>query len=131
MTVHDYRAAYNDDWGYGTADLNVLGTFTPVGDYFHGPTMQDGSTIDLSGRTGAWSSTSLITTGCNRTTKFADGATVRVELGQRRVRVGDKIISWASAPSNVTFRGRNCVFEVRQDGLYVAGRVDATVLFVQ
>jgi len=118
MLVHDYRPT-NGNYGYRTADLNVYGTFTPASDYFYGPTMQDGSTIDLSAKTGTWSVTSSLSTGGNTTTKFASGATVKVELGQRDCRVGDKVIAWAAQP-DATFTGRGYTFESRSDGLYVA-----------
>ena len=72
-------SAYND----GNAELAVHGTFRPAAhDCFYGCTMQDGSTIDLSGRTGAFSTLSSFTTG-STSLKFASGATVKVKLSGR------------------------------------------------
>ena len=48
LSVHDYNAVYSGNYGKGSAALNVYGTFTPGSIYFFGPTMQDGSAIDLS-----------------------------------------------------------------------------------
>lgn len=119
MIVHDYTPAPVNK-GKGSAELNVLGTFTPASDYFYGPTMQNGSAIDLSAKTGAWSVTSLLTDGGNATTKFAAGATVTVILGERKCKVGDKVISWTTAPdSTVSFTSRKATFESRSDGLYI------------
>ena len=106
----------------GTKALNVYGTFTPVTDFFYGCTMQDGSTIDLSPRTGAWSTTSLSTTG-KRTVEFAKDATVYIDLGARRD-AGDKgkIVAWTEKPENVTFALAKNVpgrLEVCDDGIYL------------
>ena len=119
LPFRDYVANYSYNYGAGSADLNIFGTFTPNSSYFYGPTMQDGSAIDLSAKTGVWSVTSSLTGGANPTTKFASGATVKVELGQRDCRVGDKVISWATQP-DATFTNKGWKFESRSDGLYVA-----------
>ncbi len=121
LTVHDYSTRYPSNYGWGSAALNVLGTFAPAaGAYFYGPTMQDGSAIDLSALTGAWNSTSPLTEGGNATTKFAAGATVTVILGERKCKVGDKVISWTTAPdSTVSFTSKKATFESRSDGLYI------------
>jgi hypothetical protein len=120
MSVRDYGPQYNGNSGKGNVALDVYGTFTPASDYFYGPTMQNGSAIDLSAKTGAWSVTSLLTDGGNATTKFAAGATVTVILGERKCKVGDKVISWTTAPdSTVSFTSRKATFESRSDGLYI------------
>ena len=120
MSVHDYNATYQYNYGNGSAALNVYGTFTPASEFFYGPTMQDGSTIDLSAKTGVWSVTSSLTDGGNATTTFAAGATVTVILGERKCKVGDKVISWTTAPdSTVSFTSKRATFESRSDGLYI------------
>jgi hypothetical protein len=50
LSVSNIVIKYNGDWDQGTGALNVYGTFRPetAGGYFYGPTMQDGSTLDLS-----------------------------------------------------------------------------------
>ena len=94
--------------------------------------MQDGSSIDLSAKTNAWSSVALGYTGVgdmngNRTTTFADGATVGVLLGTRNVKSQEKLIDWSAAvPANragLTFfgqfaNGRRTKLKVKDDGLY-------------
>jgi len=87
LSVRDYEAIWtsnNTEHNKGTAALNVYGTFrpNPSHDRFYGCTMQDGSTIDLSGRTGAFSTLSSFTTG-STSLKFASGATVKVKLSGR------------------------------------------------
>ena len=92
----------------GTEALNVYGTFTPVTDFFYGCTMQDGSTLDLSTRTGVWSVKSkspVPASGRLKTTvEFAKGATIYVDLGERSD-LSDKvqIVSWTKKPEGVKF----------------------------
>ena len=120
MSVRDYGPQYTGNYGKGNVALDVYGTFTPASNYFYGPTMRDGSAIDLSAKTDAWSVTSSLTDGGNATTKFAAGATVTVILGERKCKVGDKVISWATAPdSTVSFTSKKATFESRSDGLYI------------
>ena len=121
MSVHDYNATYQYNYGNGSAALNVYGTFTPVSDYFYGPTMQDGSTIDLSAKTGVWSVTSSLTDGGNATTTFAAGANVWIRLGERELSPGDKIVSWTTQP-DATFSCMEWSLESRSDGLYTVAK---------
>ena len=126
LSVHDYEAAYNLDYNSGTAALNVYGAFKPSEhDYFYGCTMQDGSTIDLSSRTNALPRVSAFTGGDN-TLKFATNATVRVELGGRKVSRNVPIVSWATAPENlaglkfVSGDEDRCFTIIKKDdGLYI------------
>ena len=86
LSVRDYEAVWASNTkshNAGTAALNVHGTFTPAaGQKFYGCTMQDGSTIDLSGRTGTFSTLSTFTTGSTNL-QFAAGANVTVNLAGR------------------------------------------------
>ena len=59
--------------------------------------MQDGSSIDLSAKTGVWSAYFSLTDGGNRTTKFAPDASVAILLGSRTPALGEKIVSWPTA----------------------------------
>ena len=115
-------------YSVGSAALSVYGTFTPDSDYFYGPVMQNGSAIDLSAKTGAWSVTSSLTSG-NKTTTFASGATVKLELGERSFAKGDKVISWTTQP-DATFTNKEWKFESRSDGLYVVNRVGTGTVIV-
>ncbi|MBQ9430468.1 MAG: hypothetical protein IJU44_02845 [Kiritimatiellae bacterium] len=127
LDVENYYAACAIDSNNGSGGMNVYGRFTPSTDYFYGCTMQDGSTLDLNGREGAWSTTSAFTSGLNRVT-FAEGATVTVDAHARPVWAG-KIVDWGvgNKPTDVLFNldeeskamGRAlCVLD---DGLYAVG----------
>ena len=129
LSVHDYKPCNTETAGGGNAALSVYGTFTPDSDYFYGPVMQDGSAIDLSAKTGVWSVTSSLTDGGNRTTTFAAGATVRLELGERSFARGEKVISWTTQP-DATFTNKGWKFESRSDGLYVVDRVGTGTVIV-
>lgn len=118
MSVGDYAPCNTVTTSGGSAELKVSGTFTPNSDYFYGPTMQDGSTIDLSAKTETWNAKSKLTGG-NSETKFADGAKVTIELGDRKLKKGDKVIAWESKPNASFVSKKRCIFDVLDDGLYV------------
>ena len=129
ISVRDFRPQYPNNYGRGSVALNVYGTFTPESRYFYGPTMQDGSTIDLSAKAGSWSVTSELTEGGNPTTTFAAGAKVKIELGDRNFAKGDQVISWTTQP-NATFISKGWDLESRADGLYIIGRVGIGTLVI-
>ena len=123
-TIRNYTARYNQNYAEGTAALNVLGTFTPVENYFYGPTMQDGSAIDLSAKTGAWNVKSSLAwkNYNNGTTKFAEGASVAILLGERTPAVDEKIVTWTAATKpadSVSLTNATYVLRAEDDGLYV------------
>lgn len=131
MSVRDYKVISTRNSGSGTATLSVYGTFTPESNYFYGPTMQDGSAIDLSLKTGAWSPTSSLGGSVSKDTRFAAGATVKIELGERTLQIGEKVIQWSSQPdASVIFRSKKWDFEARNDGLYVVGKKDTGFVFI-
>ena len=135
LSVSNIVIKYNGDWDQGTAAFNVYGTFRPetAGGYFYGPTMQDGSTLDLS----AWptslswpvySRSARVTNGVKvrNTFTFVNGATVKIKLGAKKVHQGTKIVDWRdSTPSNLDTlkfvcgdEGRGYSVVKRADGLY-------------
>ena len=138
LDVHDYTAnAANAAENSGTAALNVWGTFRPLAlagekDYFYGCTLQNGSTLDLSGRTVVWKTTSDCTGGANEVT-FAANATITVSLAGREISFpnggqrGLKIIDWETNPPDSTTkfkldaeaRAQGYSFVKREDGLYL------------
>ena len=135
ISCHDYHARYNynaNTWG-ASAALNVYGTFTPETDYFTAATMMNGSTIDLSAKTGVWSTTSLFTNG--NTLSFEEGGTIYVDLGEREMDYGNsylaKIASWTTQPTNVKFvatdRKRYHLAQ-RADGLYCLKKIGTMVI---
>ena len=105
VSVRDYIALFAGNNGTGTAALNVYGTFKPSAhNYFYGPTMQDGSTIDLSARTSPMPPVSDSWDG-ERSLKFASGATVTIDVGDRAATLarGTRLMSWSAIPDGVTF----------------------------
>ena len=127
LDVDDYYAACTTNVNDGAGGMNVYGRFTPATDYFYGCTLQDGSTLDLNGRTGAWSTTSAFTNGLNRVT-FAEGATVTVDAHARPTWSG-KVVDWGAgqAPADVQFvlddasKAAGRAMAVRDDGIYAIG----------
>lgn len=110
--------------------IELYGTFRPDTDYFHGLEIQNGATIDISGRTTPLPCQSLIGENCVANTKnmtFADNATVRVNWGERDIAVRLPLISWTAEtmPANLdTLRfigecSRGTVGLIKKsDGLY-------------
>ena len=110
--------------GVRNAAIQVFGTYKPTSAYFTGCVMQDGSALDLSEKSGTWSTTS--SASYNNTVTFADNATVAVKLGSRHVPSGTRVISWVEQPSNLAslkfVRGdsdRGYSVIKRDDGVYV------------
>lgn len=103
----------HDGAKYQKATPKVYGTFKPNTDYFHGVELQDGATIDLSGRTTAlplrglqYPSTAATATSLHTVTfaapvEPAESITIYVKLGERDAH--GKLISWDSIPSGVNF----------------------------
>ncbi len=136
LYVSNLVVRYNGDYDIGTADLNVYGEFRPetAGGYFYGPTMQDGSTLDLS----AWpaslgwpvysrSEHVRDNVKVRNTFSFANNATVKVKLGTKKAPRGTKVVDWSgSTPSNLNTlkfvrgdEGRRYSVVKRTDGLYI------------
>ena len=107
--------------------FSVYGKFIPNGQRFPSIQMQDGSTLDLSGKDAAWSVVSTVS--AVRTCTFAANAKIKVYVGARDIRFGDKLVSWSAMPaatvdfelvcdgSSAEDRGMGLV--VITDGLYV------------
>ena len=139
--IRDYRAA-NSDYASATGaglGIYVSGTYTPVGNYYCGCVMEDGSTLNLSGRTGYFAVKSLLANSydsalnttakkeARRTVQFASGATVTVNLAGRTdlktiaESESNYIVKWDSTfgqPTTTTFRldaGTAQKFTLRSD----------------
>lgn len=124
--VHDYRAAnpsMNLAAGTGRG-VKVNGTYTPVGNYYYGCTMENGSTIDLSGRTGCFNVKSSLTEYngkalnaagklARKTVQFEAGTVTvnlagRADLAQIAASEDPYIVKWSTdtgmgEPSGTTF----------------------------
>ena len=120
------------NYNHGAYDVDVFGTFTPsVQGFFHGTTLHDGSTIDLSGLGIAtlnviapYSAPSANTDGV-KTLHFETGATIGVKFGNRKVSKDAPVISWdaeTKPDDTVKFvtrdEGRRIIFIKKDDGLY-------------
>ena len=111
----------------GSSKMTVHRRFCPISStYFYGCTLADGCTFDLSQRE------TLFTTSCTNhenkvySVAYADNATIKVKLGERKVRNGMKIVGWTTKPTNnvkfVAADGeRRRSFSIKDDGLYVYG----------
>ena len=124
--VRNYEPVWSST-GYnsGSGVLNVHGTFKPAAhDCFYGCTLLNGSTIDLSNRTGALPMTAAFTTSGKKTLEFASGATVSVLASPKnatKTANGKQLMSWSAIPENVTFvpvKGGQKL-EPKADGLYL------------
>ena len=112
MSVSNYVPCAVSPNTTGTGSLKVYGSFVPNSAFFHPPTMQSGSTIDLSGISGAWDAGPGIW--------FASGAEVFVDVGDREVAAGEKLVEW-NRPNAHGFRlrlvgGRTDGLELSWDG---------------
>lgn len=101
--VHDYEALYEGTGNSGTAALNVHGTFKPVGAGFYAPTMQGGSTVDLTAWKGALPPAGIkvadaVTASAVTVKLDADSAEARVWA-----RAQQNLIEWVASPVNVSF----------------------------
>lgn len=105
-------------------NIKIYGTYKPTSANSLGCVMQDGSTLDLSGKSGTWSTTSAAS--ADNTVVFADNATIAVKIGSRHVSSQTPIITWTTAPANLATlkfvcgdADRNYSLEVKEDGVYV------------
>ena len=155
VNVQNYTATYDDKYMQGGGCINVYGTFTPAGSKgrFYTCTLQDGATLDLSGRTAAFNTRCALYNGSGwlaaATMSFAapaegkDSIVVKVKVGERAKEIalsedddGRYIVKWgAGEPQNVTFEfaddepAASHGFELKGDstGLMVAAKRGFTI----
>jgi hypothetical protein len=91
--------------------LSVHGTFRP-GEMYPALTMCDGSTLDLSAKTGTWNSDGIPSVAGSVNPRvftepglvsFKSGATVTIDLHGRTLALSEKIISWSQKPEGAIF----------------------------
>ena len=99
----------------------MSGTYTPVDDYYYGCVLQDGSTLNLSGRSGCFTAASSLGAKGSvssieqprKTVRFPDNGTVTVNLAGRadlETIAGSEsnyIVTWSTyygQPTTTTFR---------------------------
>ena len=114
-TVSNLTFRMADNNAGGTGVYKVYGTFKPQSAYGHNVQMLDGSTIDLSMKTGAWSSKYTGSDNSEFFVTFETGATGTVNLTGRETEMeslakgeveGNErgyVITWTTKPTNVTF----------------------------
>ena len=78
-TVRNYEPRYGGNRNLGSKTLNVTGVFKPAGSGFYAPTMQNGSTVDMSEWNGSYPVVSTATSGKTKMS-FASGATVTFDF---------------------------------------------------
>lgn len=132
FTVRPGYSEQNALMSEGASKLCVWGTFAPLSSVCVQVELQNGSTIDVSSFTEAWSITYPQSTIMPRdiTTAFADNATITVKVGERRFAAGTKVIAWTVAPSNLSTlkfvpesgRAESLRVRVRDDGVYAYPR---------
>ena len=113
--------------------MTVYGTFKPVVAGFQDTLLADGATLDLSETAGTLPVKSV---WVDKYLSFAEGAAIAVNLGDRKPRRGDCLVSWdeTHAPQNVTFEidAASKVYgydvEARADGLYFLNNRGACIL---
>ena len=87
----------------GSGMMEIYGTYTPHSTCVFKMKMMNGSTLDLTAKTGTWST--AVTGGTPLA--FADGATVTVDLSGRTdldelaMSASPYVIAWESRPSNI------------------------------
>ncbi|MBR3222622.1 MAG: sigma-70 family RNA polymerase sigma factor [Kiritimatiellae bacterium] len=106
----------------GSYTMSIYGTYTPNSDIGYNLRLMNGATVDLGARNDAWP----ISLGNDRIMVFEPGATINIELGDRQLTQGDKIVSWSAIPAGVTFvnssvsrRLRSWSLVATNDGIYV------------
>lgn len=77
----------------------VYGTFRPLSPYFYKIEFQDGATLALGEKTGAWSI--VPANSSSATATFADNATIALDLGERTFSRFTKVVSWNTPPANL------------------------------
>ena len=134
ICVSNYTSYATHPHSAGTGPLKVFGTFSPQGTAFWAPTLQDGSTIDLSMKDSAWSTTtaeiSAEDTQGRTTVSYESGATVTIDLGARAPALGDQILAWDALPEGVTFVFKNDETPASQtaEGLFYGGDPESPVV---
>ena len=95
--------------------VNILDRYVPVTDGIFAFRFGDGVVLDLSERDAALDAT-------GKTFEFAsDAKTVLVDLGARKVKSSEPLVTWGAKPANVKFRavpGTVGRFTAKDDGLY-------------
>ncbi len=119
--VRNLTMRYTGAEGGGACQLKIFGIYTPESDYINNFQLADGATLNLGEKTESWDIT-------GKTLSFAEGATVTLDLGARKKRTGDQLLTWTETerPTNVIFKlannTENYRFRATNDGLFLDRR---------
>lgn len=94
-TFANLISRYAGNVGSGGGMLFVKNRFTPVGNYIYNFQLQDGATLDLTGRNDTYSLTSPLT---SKVLGFAAKANITVDISGRALEDGASIVSWTAKP---------------------------------
>ena len=121
MTVGDYvcnNSNGNNKPNAAKTPIQVVNRFTPVGSTFYHVRMLNDSTLDLSRQT----NTLDVVTSENCEMTFAPDAKVTVDVGERKVRGGEQLLTWEAIPAGVKFTpppGADYALAAKPEGLCV------------
>ena len=124
INVRNLAAGWKLEHTGGGGKVNIYGVFTPNAEnYLSNFELQDGATLNLKDWNwkddGIYDISKSVT---GQTLGFAEGATVYVSLGSRKVSQVERVVAWdAGKKPNVKFRpapGTSCGFVAKVDGLY-------------
>lgn len=142
---YEVNAAVADGSASYEQGILLYGTFTPNTDNFHGCELQNGASLDLSSREGAFATKGRYagSKAAQHTVTFADGAAVTVVLGERadlrRLSESESpyVVTWAEGQTvNASFsldaasRRRGYAVRADEKGLRLV-RSGGTILFVR
>ena len=125
VQLGEYIHRKDTKYMHGGSKLYVHKRFCPVAEtYFFNCQLMDGSMLDLSQRETVFTAHCVNDLDAGFAVSYEDNATIKVKLGERKVRNGTKIVSWTTKPTNnvkfVAAEGeRKRSFAIRDDGLYV------------
>ena len=117
----------NKDYNQGDASIDAYGTFKSTAGLYHGVTLHNSATIDLSEMNKALEAVSpfIASTTGEKTLRFEAGAEIGVVLGARKVPKGTPLITWTAnekPDASVKFfradEGSRYPLRVEDDGLY-------------
>ena len=102
IVVRDWAMIYDGTSKGGTGKVKINGVFTPsANNHINHFELQDGATLNLSGRNDSYNVTSAKT---GQTLAFADteDSTVFIDLTGRRVKSGSYVVTWSTPPADLS-----------------------------
>ena len=128
LDMLNYTAKYTDcNRGFDNSPprVRLWGVFKPLSTKYHGLTMQNGSTLDLSEMKQPLPLVSNFVPNVP-SLNFANGATVLIKLGNRATSARVPIVSWSAPPANLETLAFDCdkagegyEIAIKDDGIYV------------